>query len=1326
MEIEDARDVEPMDVERGEQTQAHSAAPATALPFSSSHRPLRVSRARYASSDSEGSPLPALPPRLPSPPTTIDVAIPSNKRTFSSVSTSSGFSPSTLAPPFFHSGHVVVASPPVSPRLSALDGSSSHSPSLELPLPSSSLALELAQHSLFRPATPLDPDPRLPIAQDRVRTHSFESQRASTARVTGRRNLLEVARESAEGGESSRNSSLRRRSPAVTETRGPSEGRSQFDGERGGSKRRRAATLLPGSQQDEGPAPTATVHQGTSSFAPALGIYPSQAQPVEPVLSQAPSPTTSSNSPDSLQFRSRHRIAFGLARGGLSLGMSSNSSSTPRHYSTVPDSSVETDERRTTSRHSFSRLPPWWRSSSSSQQAAERSTPLMPTESAAVGASSSFLSAAPLREHPSASSSSSSSSRPRTTPPDSLAAFACDEHVHSDESNRLHHETDAFLREAEQTLRMRHAILRDAEETTRQARRLLSQDREDRERERRISRLPNVGGLPEPAELSARPVIGLRIGEGWPATSSIAVPASPPVPTVSRRRRSSLFSSHSPPPLSPDEPTSDTPTTGGTSSRTRQFLTSLRSRRPRFLRNSTSATPPEIASPEIAGGFFGSPFDEEAERRAANDLNDRLLERRRISASLEPPAPAEVDAGRSGLWGETVVRTSRSRLRGPTEGQNERWRQGQAPAQAGGSTTPALVTSTLAGSSRFSPPSDPLTPANFLDTQLSFRSLLGVANNATDAAATAHFVRRDDSPSPRRRNQAHDFGAPPLLDTVGGPTNEAGSAGVTGEARAFEGLGTSTELGRMPSSDGPRLAIRLPLSTTSATPIASSSRARLELDDEDDDVPQLVSDDARIRHAGWNPPQLPLMLPSGSDGRRMVFSHPARAFGMSDSLEAAEEGRVPRTRDDHSRTRSESSSSGPTDPALYPVKSEPDQAQGGSRDSNPDHPGHLARGDDARFISRFDPFDDLPFPVGSTSTAEQYARLPSDSTANSRLAPLSTSLADSLSPIASYQRIEDLGARPSLPSTSTSTVPTLRRRHYGSLSNALDDAEPVPPLERAQDAADSVADRLAQHRIERLASLRRERTFMRGILGGTSVGATSSGSGGGGDGSASNNSTRTTGETSEPRGSRDRARDSLEVERERRTSAASASPPRSPGYRRRGLGDFFRGFGTGGRLISIFDEEYGAFFGRDAVALDSRNYLEDDEFDASYEGLLRLSAQIGDVKPKGASQDALAKLRTFPYSKWPYIEHSVAARDGVPVATTSAETLEKEVEESRPEFARVGVEKESRCAICLSDYEDEDEIALAHCSHGFHSECLRAWLKDHGSCPVCRRDHSCL
>lgn len=47
------------------------------------------------------------------------------------------------------------------------------------------------------------------------------------------------------------------------------------------------------------------------------------------------------------------------------------------------------------------------------------------------------------------------------------------------------------------------------------------------------------------------------------------------------------------------------------------------------------------------------------------------------------------------------------------------------------------------------------------------------------------------------------------------------------------------------------------------------------------------------------------------------------------------------------------------------------------------------------------------------------------------------------------------------------------------------------------------------------------------------------------------------------------------------------------------------------------------------------------------------------------------------------------------------------------------------CAICLSEYEDGDEISWSHhpnCSHFFHRSCIAEWLLSHDECPCCRLD----
>ena len=841
-----------------------------AAPFSSTHRPQRIARARYASSNSSA---PSPPPLVRSEEHIMSEDIPSShKRTFSHVSISTGMTPPVLERASFET-LPFLASPPASPSLD-----SSYQLSPDLPTSSSSLSSDLDNHPLFRStaSTASNHDPasndsalpsqHRPYVHSRARTHSFESQRASTARASGRRNLLEVTRESIEG-EMSRASSLRRRSPTSRRSEDGEVRRSDL--ERGGSKRRRASTLLNGGEVEIAQTTSAsgTQNQGSQSFAPALGRYPPQAQAVEPVLSR-PSPPASPES------------------------------SAPRQPS-------------------FSRLPPWWRNASFTHVAASDPQVTDP-DGFASGSSTSYLPTPPLLPPASNASTSSSFLRPRssrTARPrfslDSVATFTNDAQLHSAQSRHLHRQTDEILREAEQTLRSRQSILRAAEETTRDARRLLNQDREDRERERRINDLPSAGTLPPPAELAARPVIGVRVGEGWPsATNMNAIGGDSPRLPQTRRRRSSLFSIS--PPSSPDEEANSPDSTEGTSSRARQFLTQLRSRRPRFSRNSTIIPPPSVVAPDVpsptlADSLVGSTFDEQAERHVAAELNDRLLERRRVSASLESPAQPDP---RPGLWGETLSRTSRSRMRGPTATENERWRRGEAPLLLSGSTTPALIASTAQPPFSTSVASGTVTPLSASSSTSSNPPQIG--NEATDVAATAYFARRDDSPSPRRGGNRTESLFRRAIDLDEIPTDFSGGerrrdrslSRRTEDQRALfptlssgvggHGTGSVTTLERALSADGSRPSIRFARPDLSAQSASSaSSRPRLRFDDEDEASPQHTTDGSTTSSRPiWNPPHLPLMLPSGSAGRRMVFPHPANAAGASDGLEAAEEGRA--------------------------------------------------------------------------------------------------------------------------------------------------------------------------------------------------------------------------------------------------------------------------------------------------------------------------------------------------------------------------------------------------------------------------------------------------
>lgn len=103
------------------------------------------------------------------------------------------------------------------------------------------------------------------------------------------------------------------------------------------------------------------------------------------------------------------------------------------------------------------------------------------------------------------------------------------------------------------------------------------------------------------------------------------------------------------------------------------------------------------------------------------------------------------------------------------------------------------------------------------------------------------------------------------------------------------------------------------------------------------------------------------------------------------------------------------------------------------------------------------------------------------------------------------------------------------------------------------------------------------------------------------------------------------------------------------------------------------------------IAANPDNYLDEDEFDSSYEGLLRLCERIGDAKPKGVPEDVIKTLPTQTY---------------IPGKSRTVE---------------------ERCTICLTKYETNERLRDLPCSHDFHQDCIDTWFKNSDKCPICRR-----
>ncbi|KAI4302566.1 hypothetical protein MLD38_038295 [Melastoma candidum] len=45
-----------------------------------------------------------------------------------------------------------------------------------------------------------------------------------------------------------------------------------------------------------------------------------------------------------------------------------------------------------------------------------------------------------------------------------------------------------------------------------------------------------------------------------------------------------------------------------------------------------------------------------------------------------------------------------------------------------------------------------------------------------------------------------------------------------------------------------------------------------------------------------------------------------------------------------------------------------------------------------------------------------------------------------------------------------------------------------------------------------------------------------------------------------------------------------------------------------------------------------------------------------------------------------------------------------------------------KCSICQEEYEEEDDLGKLSCGHGYHLPCIRQWLSQKNTCPVCKSD----
>ena len=100
-----------------------------------------------------------------------------------------------------------------------------------------------------------------------------------------------------------------------------------------------------------------------------------------------------------------------------------------------------------------------------------------------------------------------------------------------------------------------------------------------------------------------------------------------------------------------------------------------------------------------------------------------------------------------------------------------------------------------------------------------------------------------------------------------------------------------------------------------------------------------------------------------------------------------------------------------------------------------------------------------------------------------------------------------------------------------------------------------------------------------------------------------------------------------------------------------------------------------------------------EEVEMSYDAMLRLGEEIGDVKQERWALVAQQHIDKIPTLKF---------------HPSMAEGKEKN-------------HTEVRCQVCQCEYEDQEELRRLPCGHCFHTECVDQWLKTQDTCCFCKK-----
>lgn len=97
----------------------------------------------------------------------------------------------------------------------------------------------------------------------------------------------------------------------------------------------------------------------------------------------------------------------------------------------------------------------------------------------------------------------------------------------------------------------------------------------------------------------------------------------------------------------------------------------------------------------------------------------------------------------------------------------------------------------------------------------------------------------------------------------------------------------------------------------------------------------------------------------------------------------------------------------------------------------------------------------------------------------------------------------------------------------------------------------------------------------------------------------------------------------------------------------------------------------------------------------------------------GATDDQINMLPTRIFKHRPAVPSSSSSSSST---SSSSGTIDDKKEKKSDDDGR----ENYTCMVCLSDYEDGEELRTLPCFHAYHKDCIDQWLRTNKKCPICK------